>query len=313
MVSFFSRRLQALTLSSTLIDLALVGGKLALGLLTGSLALISDAVHSGLDTAASILAFIAVRTAAQPADREHPYGHGKAENLAAYTEGILLVIAGLIIGYEALQRLGHRGLVDASPIALAFLASTILLEIGRTTLLRQVAKRTGSPSIAALAADKGSDLLSVTAVLFGLIAVRFGFALGDTFAALLVACLILLAAARLIKRSVDVLMDRAVSAAERDVLRLAASIPGVREARSARVRQAGTQLIGEVEITGPPTLPLEAAQGLAERVREAIAADPRTRVRGLRPVGRRPQPLGRARPRRAGPQWLLSGPARCVG
>ena len=70
MVSSFSRRLQALTLSSTLIDLALVGGKLALGLLTGSLALISDAVHSGLDTAASILAFIAVRTAAQPADRE---------------------------------------------------------------------------------------------------------------------------------------------------------------------------------------------------------------------------------------------------
>lgn len=270
MARSFSARPQVLTFASTLIDLALVAAKLTLGLLTGSLGLISDAVHSGLDTAASILAFVAVRTAAQPADREHPFGHGKAENLAAYTEGILLVIAGLVIGYEAIQRLGHRGEVDAKPIALAFLGFSILLEIGRTTILRQVARRTGSPSIAALATDKASDLLSVSAVLVGLAAVRLGFAPGDTLAALLVACLILLAAARLIKRSVDVLMDRAVSAAEREVLTVAASVPGVREARSARVRQAGTQLIGEVEITGRPTLPLEAAQGLAERVREAV-------------------------------------------
>lgn len=277
MVRFFSERQQTLTLGSAVIDLALVGAKLALGVFTGSLGLISDAVHSGLDTAASILAFVAVRTAAQPADRNHPYGHGKAENLAAYTEAILLVIAGMVIAYEAAQRLRHPGVVDAHPIALAFLGFSVVLEVGRTTLLRQVAKKTGSASIEALATDKGADLLSVAAVLTGLVAVRLGFALGDTLAAILVAILIGVAAARLIKHSIDVLMDRAVSAAEREVLNVAAAVPGVREARSARVRQAGAQLIGEVEITGRPTLPLEAAQGLAERVRQAI----RERIPGI--------------------------------
>ena len=104
------------------IDLGLVFGKLGLGIATGSLALVSDAVHSGLDAVASILAFIAVRAASRPADRDHPYGHGKAENLAAYTEGFLLVIAGLVVGFEAIQRLiGHGLRVDATPLALGFL------------------------------------------------------------------------------------------------------------------------------------------------------------------------------------------------
>jgi cation diffusion facilitator family transporter len=253
------------------IDLGLVLAKLGLGISTGSLALVSDAVHSGLDAVASILAFIAVRTAARPADREHPYGHGKAENLAAYTEGLLLVIAGLVIGFEAVQHLLGNGFgVDATPLALGFLAFTVVLEIGRTIVLRQVAGRSNSASIDALATDKLADLMSVTAVLLGLVAVRVGFAYGDSIAALVVAGLILRAAIQLIRYAMQVLMDRAVSSVEREVLAAASAVEGVREARTARVRKSGAQMIGDLEIAGPPTLPLEAAQRLAERVRAAV-------------------------------------------
>ncbi len=271
-MDFFARRPQRLTLGMAVIDLGLVLAKIVLGISTGSLALISDAVHSGLDAAASLLAFIAVRTASRPADREHPFGHGKAENLAAYTEGFLLVIAGLIVGYEAVQRLfGHGFTVDATPLALGFLVFTIVLEVGRSLLLRQVAVRSNSASIGALATDKLADLMSVSAVLVGLGAVRFfGFAYGDSIAALVVAALILGAAIQLIRRATDVLMDRAVSAVERDVRAAASGVEGVREVRAARVRQSGAQMIGDIEVAGRPTLPLEAAQGLADRVREAV-------------------------------------------
>jgi cation diffusion facilitator family transporter len=270
-IGYFARRPQGLTLGVAAVDVGLVLAKLSLGILTGSLALLSDAVHSALDAAASILAFIAVRTAGRPADREHPYGHGKAENLAAYTEGILLVIAAVVIAFEAIQRLSAHGFaVDARPVALGFLGFAVVLEIGRTIVLRRVAARTNSASIDALAVDKLADLMSVTAVLAGLGAVRFGFAYGDSIAALVVAGVILRAAIGLIRHAIDVLMDRAVSAVERDVLAAAGAVEGVREARAAHVRQSGAQMIGEVEVAGAPTLPLEAAQGLADRVRQAV-------------------------------------------
>lgn len=278
MIRYFAARPQALTFASACIDVLLVVAKLGLGLLTGSLALVSDAVHSGLDTMASILAFVAVRTAAQPADPEHPYGHGKAENMAAYSEGLLLVIAAVLIGYEAIARLaGHPAALQVGPVVLGFLGFTIVLELGRSTLLRAVGAATKSASIQALATDKLADLLSVTAVLLGLFAVRFGYASGDAVAALLVALLILRAAVQLIRQAIDVLMDRAVSSVEQDVLDAARSVEGVRDARAARVRQSGAQMIGEVEVAGRPSLPLEGAQGLAEQVREAV----KERIPGL--------------------------------
>lgn len=272
MVQTLARRPQLLTLASTAIDVALVVAKLVLGLLSGSLALVSDAVHSGLDAVASLLAFAAVRTAAHPADHDHPYGHGKAENLAAYTEGLILVVAAAAILYEAVQRLGSQAAVDVTPLVLGFLVLTIALELLRSTILRIAGRATGSASIDALAADKGADLLSVTSVLAGLLAVRLGLRLGDTLAAFVVVGLILWAAYHLVRQALDVLMDRSVATAEEKVLQAAAAVDGVREARSARVRQSGAQLIGEVEVTGRPTLALEAAEGLADAVRKAVKA-----------------------------------------
>src|SRR5256886_12904095 len=96
-----ARHPRPVTLVPGAIDLSLIAAKVVVGLLTGSLALVSDAVHSGLDLMASILAFVAIRASEQPADVDHPYGHGRAENLAAYTEGILLLLAAAVIAFEA--------------------------------------------------------------------------------------------------------------------------------------------------------------------------------------------------------------------
>jgi cation diffusion facilitator family transporter len=265
------RHPRPVALGSAAIDLTLILGKVAVGLLTGSLALVSDAVHSALDLTAAILAFVAVRAAGLPADVDHPYGHGRAENLAAYTEGILLLLAAAAIAYEAVQRLRHPEPLAVGVYALVLLLAVLVLEIGRTLLLRRLARAGGSPALAALAVDKQSDLLSVSAVLVGLALARAGIAGADAVAALLVAGLIAWAAVRLLKQSADILMDRAIRDAAGAVSAAAAAVPGVKEVRSVRVRGAGSDLIGEVEVAGRRTLSLEAAEDLVGRVEQAVA------------------------------------------
>jgi cation diffusion facilitator family transporter len=269
-IDTLARHPRPVTLASGGIDLSLIVAKLVVGLLTGSLALVSDAVHSGLDLMASVLAFIAVRASEQPADVDHPYGHGRAENLAAYTEGILLLIAAAAIAYEAVQRLRHPAPIEVGASALVLLPAVLLLEIGRTLVLRRLARLGGSPAVAALATDKASDLLSVGAVLAGLGLVRAGWTGADSLAALLVAGLITRAAVRLLKQSADVLMDRAIRDAASQVSEAAARVPGIKEVRAVRVRGAGPELIGEVEVASRRTLSLEAAEGLVGRVEQAV-------------------------------------------
>jgi cation diffusion facilitator family transporter len=264
-------RQRPVTLASAAIDLCLIVAKVVVGLLTGSLALLSDAVHSGLDLMASILAYVALRASDRPADAEHPYGHGRAENLASYTEGMLLLLAAAIIAFEAVQRLRQQASVQVGTYALALLVAILALEICRTLVLRRIAAASGSPALAALATDKASDLLSVTAVLAGLVLSRLGVLDADAVAARVVAGLIARAAARLLKQSVDVLMDRAVRDAASTVAETASHVEGIKEVRSVRVRGAGPGLIGEVEVAGRRTLPLEAADDLAGRVQRAVA------------------------------------------
>lgn len=258
--------------ASSAIDLCLVLAKLIIGLLTGSLALVSDAVHSGLDLIASVLALLAIRAARRPADRDHPYGHGRAENLAAYTTGLLLLLAAGWIAFESIQRIMRQGFaaVEVTPLALGFLVVALVLEMVRSTLLRWLGRRTGSPAIKALALDKVADMVSVSGVLIGLVVVRLGFPIADSLAALFVAALITWAAVRLITQSGNILMDRIATAANRTVIEVAGRVPGVREVRSARVRQVGAQLVGEVEVAGRPTLSLEGAQAITEEVEKAV-------------------------------------------
>ena len=185
--------------------------KLVVGVAAGSLGLLADAAHSGTDLVAALLTFFAVGVATKPADEAHLYGHGKAEHLAALAEAAFLVLVSLLLGALAAARLAGWISLDVEPAwwAFAALGLVVAIDLSRTLVSHRAARRYESAALASNAVHFGSDLLATLAVLGGLVAARAGFPEGDSIAALFVAVLVVLAASRLIRRNVDVLMDRA--------------------------------------------------------------------------------------------------------
>ena len=263
---------ELVALGSLIVDCLLVAGKLTAALLTGSLGLLSDAVQSGLDLIASSFAFLAVRTASKPADYEHPFGHARAENLAAFGEGLLLGVAALVIGYEGVRRVIGGGVtVQPSWFAYTVLGITIAVEVTRTTVLRRVARASGSPALAASAQNRFADILSALAVLIGLILVQVaGLHRADAVAALIVSVIILRTGALLAWRSGDILMDRAPRGVEEQVRRLVAGVDGVREVRVVRVRRSGSRLLGDAHVSTGRLLSVERAEALVQSIQEAV-------------------------------------------
>jgi len=255
-------------LGSVFIGVTLVLGKLAVGLLTGSLGILSEAVHSIFDLVASTFTLVAVRTARKPADREHPYGHGRAENLAAFTEGTLLMITAVGIAFEATRRLIEGGPpVNPAVYAFALLIGTLLIESGRAVVLRRVGRLASSEAMLADATDRVADVLATVGVLAGLVGIRMGFTWADSAAALLVAAIIFRAAARVAWRSGDILIDRSAGDAERQLRAAIGDVSGVREVRSVRVRRSGPNLIGDASIATRRMLSVEAAGALADEIK----------------------------------------------
>jgi cation diffusion facilitator family transporter len=249
----------------------LVVGKLVVGLLTGSLGILSEAVHSLLDLAASTFTLFAIRTARKPADQEHPYGHGRTENLAAFAEGVLLLVTATGIGFEAIRRVAMGGSpVNPAGYAFIFLIGSLLIEAGRAAVLRRVGRLALSDAMMADATDRLADVLANLAVLAGLIGVRLGLPWADALAALLVAAIIVRAAWRLAWRSGDILIDRAPAGAERQLRELIEGVAGVREVRSVRVRRSGPNLIGDARIATSRMLPIEAAVALVDGVKSKV-------------------------------------------
>lgn len=264
----WERRPELVALGSLAIGIGLLVGKLIVGLLTGSLAILSEAVHSLLDLAASGFTLLAVRTSRKPADTEHPYGHGRAENLAAFAEGVLLLITSVGIGYEALRRLASGGpAVNPAGYAFILFAAALVIEAGRAGILRRVGRLAASEALLADATNRLADVLAAVGVLAGLLGVRLGFLWGDSAAALLVAAIIGRAAAMLIWRSGDILIDRAPAGAEKQLRTAIQEVSGVREVRSVRVRRSGPTLIGDAKIATGRMLSVEAAGTLVDKVK----------------------------------------------
>jgi cation diffusion facilitator family transporter len=267
------RRPELVALASVFIGVVLVLGKLVVGLLTGSLGILSEAVHSILDVAASVFALVAVRTARKPADSEHPYGHGRAENVAAFAEGVLLMITAAGIAFEALRRLTvGGGAVNAAGYAFALLIATLVIESGRAGILRGVGRVAESEALQADATNRLTDVLATIGVLAGLVGVRLGFVWADSVAALLVAGIVARAAAMVAWRSGDILMDRAPAGAERQLRAAIQDVSGVREVRSVRVRRSGPNLLGDASIATARMLSLEAAGRLVDEVKRVANA-----------------------------------------
>jgi cation diffusion facilitator family transporter len=272
-VKALGRRPELVALGSVAIGVVLVVGKLVVGLLTGSLGILSEAVHSILDLAASTFTLFAIRTARKPADKEHPYGHGRTENLAAFTEGIVLLLTAGVIAFEAIRRLIEGGPpVIPAGYAFALLIATLLIEGGRAFVLRRVGRLASSEAMLADATDRVADVLATIGVLVGLLGVRMGLKWADSVAALLVALIIVRAAGLVAWRSGDILIDRSAAGAEKQLRTAIQGVNGVREVRSVRVRRSGPNLLGDASIATARMLPLEAAGRLADEVKLAARA-----------------------------------------
>lgn len=200
---------QRTALISVIAAATLVAIKLVVGLLSHSLGILAEAIHSATDLAAALLTFFAVRVALRPPDRDHPYGHGKAEHLSALGESAILIAASVSIVVESIYRLaGHGHRVDARWYTFAVLGVVMAIDAARSIASRRAAHRYESPALSANALHFTLDLLGSGAVLAGLVLVRGGHPAADPIAALLVAGLALFSAGRLMRRSVHALMDR---------------------------------------------------------------------------------------------------------
>jgi cation diffusion facilitator family transporter len=259
---------QRTALLSVVAAAALVTLKLVTGLLTGSLGLIAEALHSGTDLVAALLTFLAVRVAGRPPDREHPFGHGKAEHLAALGEASFLVLVSVAIAGQSIYRLAEaqHGHVTAPWYAIAVLLVVMLIDAVRATASWRAARRYESAALASNALHFGSDLLGSTAVLAGLLAVRAGHPAADAIAALIVAVLVVSAAIRLMRQNVNVLMDRSPADAEAAARgAIEAAEPGI-DLRRLRVREAGGRYFVDVVVG----IKADAAVGQGHAVADAL-------------------------------------------
>lgn len=253
---------------------ALMGIKLATGLASGSLGLVSEALHSGTDLVAALLTFFAIGVAGRPADRSHPYGHGKAEHLAALAEAFVLLLVSLIVGGVAVARLAGRVEIETSTAWWVFAAVgvVIAIDVSRTMVSVRAARRFSSPALASNALHFGTDLMGTLAVLAGLLAVRAGWQEGDSIAALFVAFLVVLAAARLIRRNVDVLMDQAPAEAVRAAQLAIITLDPPVELRRLRLREAAGRTFTDVVIGVSPGAAVGQGHAIADRVEAAVHA-----------------------------------------
>lgn len=247
-------------------------GKLIAGLLSGSLALLSEAGHSLLDTGATLLTYFAVKAANRPADDEHHFGHAKIEAVAALAETVLLFLLAIGVFIEAILRLmslePHH--VDANPLAFAVLLISISIDFVRWRSLHKIARETKSHALEADALHFSGDMIGSVLVLAGLLAVYFGFEQGDAIASLGVTLFIAVAGYRLGKKTIDTLVDTAPEGLADTIREIINDVAGVIHIDYIRLRPSGAYVIGEIGIFVPRTLAFEQVARVKNDVAHAL-------------------------------------------
>jgi cation diffusion facilitator family transporter len=257
----------------------LIALKLAAAAITGSVAILSEALHSMVDLIASVIAFVSVRRADEPADVEHPYGHEKLESLAASIEGMLILVGAALIIYEAVHRLVVGAEVDSLGVGIAVIGFSALANGGVSAFLSRQARRHNSPALAGDAAHLGTDALTSLGVLIGLALVQItGANAIDSAVGIAVAIAIVAAGVRIMRRSASALVDEAPPAAEMD--RIEAAIARGRSGTSEivgyhklRARTAGRTTYIDLHVQFRSGTTLERAHELAHQLRDAIESE----------------------------------------
>lgn len=256
---------------SLLVAMGLIAAKLAAGLASGSLAILSEAAHSTLDAGATALTLFAVRVAARPPDKEHPYGHRRAENLSAFIQTIFLFSLSIYIAVQAVGRLGGGGEVArAEWYTFAVMLLSIMVDASRARLLRKEGRRHRSAALQADALHFTADLLTSMVVLIGLLFVHFGLPQADSIGSLIIAGYVAFSSISLGRKSIDVLMDRAPTGAMERIQEVAAGVDGVEEVRRVRMRYSGGEPQLDVVVAISRKVPLELAHDVTEEVEAAI-------------------------------------------
>ncbi len=265
---------EKVALASIAASAGLAAAKAVVGLLTGSLAILSEAGHSLIDLAATVLTYIAVRVSGKPADAEHQYGHGKVESVAALAETAFLFLLAAVVIFEAAQRLfgGDVHAVEATAAAFAIIAASVVVDFFRARTLSRVATKTSSQALEADALHFSSDMWSSIAVLIGLGGVALGYSQADAAAALVVAVFIGIAGLRLGRRTIDTLTDTAPAGVSERVAAIARGVPGIVTVERVRARPAGPVLFVDLAVGVSRTLPLERVAAIKQRLTQAVRA-----------------------------------------
>lgn len=236
-------------LTSVIAAVFLTSMKLIVGFATGSLGILSEAAHSGLDLMAAVITAVAVRVSGKPADTSHNYGHGKVENFSALFETLLLLGTCVWIVIEAVHRIKAQDYaVEATVWSFTVIITSIIIDINRSAMLYRAAKKHNSQALEADALHFSSDVLSSSVVLLGLILVKVGIPIGDPIAALGVAVLVIIASIRLGKRTVDALLDTAPRGLQERIREAVVSVDGVISCPTVRVRQSGADSFVDIRV-----------------------------------------------------------------
>lgn len=259
-------------LGSVIAAVFITGFKLVIGLLTGSLGILSEALHSALDMVAAIITFFSVRVSDKPADNEHNYGHGKVENLSALIETLLLLVTCVWIIYEAIHRLtSGKTDIEVSVWSYIVVVSSIIIDFTRSRALYRVAKKHNSQALEADALHFSTDIWSSTVVLFGLVAYQFlGWHVADSIAALCVAVIVLFVSFQLGKKAIDVLLDKSPKDTKEIVRQILKSYPEIKHYHSLKARTAGADTFIKFNVHFDPDLSLRQVHEVCDKIEAEI-------------------------------------------
>jgi cation diffusion facilitator family transporter len=264
--------------NSVLAAIAITTLKIIVGISTGSLGILSEAAHSGLDLVAAVVTFLSIRVSDKPADADHQYGHGKVENFSAFIETGLLLLTCIWIIYEAFERLFVRK-VEIEPSMAAFLVMlfSIAVDFWRSRALGRIALRYDSQALEADALHFSTDIWSSTVVILGLILVQLGHSYGlpwlrsaDPIAALVVAGVVIYVSWRLARKTIDALLDAAPTGVRNQIIDAVSKVAGVLEVDRVRIRRAGNRYFADLSIGLARNVTFQRSEQMADAVTASV-------------------------------------------
>ena len=266
--------------NSVFAALVITGLKFFVGLATGSLGILSEAAHSGLDLVAAIITLLSIRVSDKPADADHQYGHGKFENFSAFIETGLLLLTCLWIIWEAVRRLFfHHVEIQASVAAFAVMGLSIVLDAWRSRALKRIADKYDSQALQADALHFSTDIYSSAVVIAGLALVAVGERWGvswlrdaDPVAALFVAAVVMYVSSRLARQTVDALLDAAPAGVRARIVDAVCNVPGVLEVDRVRIRRSGNRYFADLTIALARNVTFQRSEQMGAQVAEAVRA-----------------------------------------